>query len=135
MKKQEQATRWFCQIALTLILAFGAASVLTAEAADTRPIVGDWNGAIATGGGSLRVVVHIAQDKNGELTATMDSPDQGASGIPISTITFKQPTLHFEIQKFGAGYDGTLSKDNSEIAGNWKQGGASLPLTLKRVSK
>ena len=135
MKKQQQAIRWFCLIALALILAFGAASVPTAEAADTRSIVGDWNGAIATGGGSLRVVVHIARDKNGELSATMDSPDQGATGIPISTITFNQPTLHFEIQKFGAGYDGTLSKDSSEIAGNWKQGGAYLPLTLQRASK
>jgi len=77
----------------------------------------------------------VAQDKDGKLTATMDSPDQGATGIAISSITYKEPALHFEIERFGAGYDGTMNKDNSEIAGNWKQGGVSLPLTFTRVSK
>jgi hypothetical protein len=30
-------------------------------------------------------------------------------------------------------YDGTMNKDNSEITGTWKQGGATLSLILKRT--
>lgn len=109
---------------------------MTAAASPAAPgVVGDWNGSISTGSASLRVVIHVSQDKDGNLTAMMDSPDQGASGIAITSITFKEPALHFEIQRFGAAYDGTLNEGGSEIAGNWKQGSASLPLTFKRTGK
>ena len=133
MKKQRTGRKgtWVGVLALMVVaLAMG-----TALAAPAPAVVGDWNGALNTGSGSLKVVIHVAQDKDGKLTATMDSPDQGATGIAISSITYKEPALHFEIDKFGAGYDGTVSKDNAEIAGNWKQGPASLPLTFKRISK
>jgi hypothetical protein len=33
----------------------------------------------------------------------------------------------------GCSYDGKISKDNLEIAGQWKQGGGALQLSLKRV--
>jgi hypothetical protein len=133
MKKQ-QAARMGISVGM-LALMVGALAIGTALAAPVPAVVGDWNGALSTGGGSLRVVIHVAQDKDGKLTATMDSPDQGATGIAISSITFKRPAVHFEIEKFGAGYDGAMNKDNSEITGNWKQGGTSLPLTFKRAGK
>jgi hypothetical protein len=41
--------------------------------------------------------------------------------------------VHFEITRFSRSYDGKIGKDNSEIAGQWKQGGASLQLSLKRI--
>jgi hypothetical protein len=30
-------------------------------------------------------------------------------------------------------YDGTMNKENAEIAGTWKQGAALLCLTLKKI--
>ena len=51
----------------------------------------------------------------------------------MNAITFQQPDLHFEITRMGCSFEGKIGKDNSEIAGQWKQGGASLPLNLKRV--
>jgi pimeloyl-ACP methyl ester carboxylesterase len=65
----------------------------------------------------------------------MDSPDQGATGIPCDSATFDGQTLHVEIKRLGVTYDGTLSKDGSEISGNFKQAGTTLPLILKRVEK
>jgi hypothetical protein len=110
--------------------------VLGSAVAATAPgVAGDWQGTLDTGGGTLRVVVHISQDKDGKLTGAIDSPDQGAAGIAITAITYKDPDLHFEVGSIGGSYDGKMNKENSEIAGNWKQGGASLPLTLKRVTK
>lgn len=131
--KKHQTLRlgWF--VALSAFVAL--VCTLGALAASAPKVVGDWQGALDTGSGSLRVVIHVAQDNDGKLTATMDSPDQGATGIPISSITYTEPALHFEIPKMGAGYDGTMNKDNSGIAGNWKQGGGSLSLNFKRVGK
>jgi hypothetical protein len=107
-----------------------------ALAAPAAPdLVGDWQGTISTGSALLRVVVHLSQDKEGNLTGTMDSPDQGATGIAISSISYTRPNLEFAIEKLGAGYTGKFDAGNGRIAGTWKQGSASLPLDLSRVKK
>jgi len=49
-------------------------------------IDGDWLGTLDTGMGKLRLLLHIANSEDG-LTATMDSLDQGANGLPVNSIT------------------------------------------------
>jgi len=98
-------------------------------------IEGNWQGALITDSGSLQVLIHVQQDKDGRLTGTLDSPDQQVTGVPMSTVTYNEPDLHLTIERFGCVYDGKISKDGSEIAGDWKQQGLSLPLTFKRVVK
>lgn len=124
------------KIALTLGLALALSCALgTLFAAAPPLIVGDWNGAIAAGGSSLHIVVHVTQTADGKLAGTLDSPDQGASGIAMTTISFTVPDFHFEIQSIAGTYDGKLDKDNATIVGTWKQAGNELPLTLKRAAK
>ncbi len=94
----------------------------SAMAAPAPGVAGDWQGTLDTGGGTLRVVVHITQDKDGKLTGAIDSPDQGAAGIAITAITYKEPDLHFEVESIGGSYDGKMNKENSQIEGNWKLG-------------
>jgi hypothetical protein len=65
------------------------------------------------------VVLHVTQAKDGSLSATMDSPDQNATGIPVTKITYKEPALHFESAPVGGSYDGKMNKENTEIAGEW----------------
>ena len=115
-------------IASTMVL--GAMTAASVSAA-----VGDWDGNLNTGSGSLRVVLHISQAADGKLTASLDSPDQGAAGITIDALTFKEPDLHFAIEPLGSSFDGKMNRDNSEITGEWKQSGHSLPLLLKRRTK
>jgi hypothetical protein len=115
-------------IAFALVLAaMATASVSTA--------VGDWEGTIDTGGGSLRVIVHISQAADGTLTGSLDSPDQGTAGEAIDSVTYKEPDLHFAIERFGSSFDGKMNQDNSEITGTWKQSKLALPLVFKRSSK
>jgi hypothetical protein len=129
--KKYQAARHFMLSMLPALL--GMALLISTASAVSKPgVAGDWEGAVSTGSGSLRVVIHVLEDEDGKLTATMDSPDQGASGITVSTVRFQQPDLHFEIARFGCSYDGKMSESGSIIDGIWKQGGASLPLSLKR---
>jgi uncharacterized protein len=131
MKQHHRLGLW-TPLAGVLIFTLSLSAVLAASA---PAVVGDWEGALYTGNGSLRVVVHIDQAKDDSLTGTLDSPDQGATGIAITSIGYAQPDLHFDIRPFGSSFDGKINKENSEIAGQWKQSGASLPLTFKRVAK
>ena len=77
--------------------------------------------------------MHISAAQDGTLSGTVDYPDQDISGIPITAITYKEPTLHFESNQIQGSYDGTMNRAKSEITGSWKQGGASLSLILKRT--
>jgi hypothetical protein len=97
--------------------------------------IGDWEGTIDTGGGSLRVIVHISQAADGKLKGSLDSPDQGAAGETIDSVTYEEPDLHFAIERFGSSFDGKMNQDNSEITGTWKQSKRALPLVFKRRSK
>jgi len=112
-----------------------AVSVSLAMGAPMAGPVGNWEGTLDTGNGTLRIVLHVTQDKDGKLAATLDSPDQGAAGIEISTISFNEPTLHFEISQIGGSYEGKLNKDKNAIEGTWSQGGNSFPLTFKPTGK
>jgi hypothetical protein len=108
-----------------------AAGALPAE----QELLGDWQGSIDTGSGSLRVVFHLERDKEGNLTGTMDSPDQGATGIVIGSVSYTQPDVRFTIERIGSVYEGKLDNDKPRIVGVWKQGSVSLPLTLGRAAK
>jgi uncharacterized protein len=133
--KNRRVVQAVTSLSIVALLGFVIA-VGNIRAAAASPIVGDWNGALSAGGTSLRLVVHFSQDKDGKLSGTMDSLDQaGANGIVITTLTFTPPDVHFDILSISGTFDGKLSKDNSEIAGDWKQAGQSLPLTLKRAAK
>jgi uncharacterized protein len=106
-----------------------------ARAADPQPIVGDWEGALDPGAQPKKhIIVHISASEDGTLSGTIDYPDQDASGILITAITYKAPLLHFESTSNLCVYDGTLNKDGLEITGTFKQGGSSLTLNLKRTS-
>jgi predicted aspartyl protease len=127
--KKHTTTRFGCWAALAIALAITSAAVFAAPA---PTVVGNWQGSLVNG--TVRVILHISQAGDGTLTGTLDSPDQGATGMAISAITYKDSELHFELEKAASSYDGKMSQDNSEIAGQWKQGGASLPLTFKRMA-
>jgi hypothetical protein len=94
-------------------------------------IDGAWTGTLDAGGQKLRVVFHIANTENG-LTATMDSPDQNANGIPVTSVTRSGASLKLELKPIDGTYEGKISSDLTTIEGTWSQAGNTLPLTLKR---
>lgn len=93
---------------------------------------GVWSGVLETGTQRLRVVFRLQRDSEGQLRGTIDSPDQGAFGIPISAITVEGNALRIRSDAVGGEFVGTLSDDGKQIKGTWKQGGQELPLTLTR---
>jgi len=104
---------------------------VAAIAAHAQSIAGDWQGTLKAGPAELRLVVHI-ESKEGGLTATLDSPDQGAFAIPISSISLLDSRLNWAVNSLGAAYEGSLNARGDLIHGTFTQG-QPFPLDLKRM--
>jgi pimeloyl-ACP methyl ester carboxylesterase len=98
-------------------------------------VVGSWIGTLTVPGAELRILFHIAESEDGTLTATMDSPDQGATGIPVSTVKLSAGHVTLVSAAVGGEFEGDLSEDGSQIVGEWRQSGATLPLTVTRTEE
>jgi len=93
-------------------------------------VEGHWKGAIAVKNTALRVVFNIALMPDGSYSATMDSPDQGATGIPASGARFIYPNVLLEWNGIGGAFNGKL--EGGKLSGTWRQGKATFPLQLAR---
>ena len=84
---------------------------------------GAWSGKLDVQGTQISLVFHLDEEK-----PTVDSPDQGAKGIPIQVTRGEYGSITIKVPSIGATYEGQwLVK---QIVGTFKQMGASLPLTL-----
>jgi len=99
-----------------------------------KGVEGLWQGTLKVPGGELRVVFHVNKAADGKLSATFDSPDQGATGIAVEECAFSNGKLTLAAKTIGGGFEGAM-KNDSTIEGTWSQGGLSLPLALKRIEK
>ncbi len=95
-------------------------------------IVGTWKGSVAVGPNKLPLVFHFSEE-DGKYGATMDSPAQGANGIPCSDLIIKDNEISLKIPSIGASYSGKL--ELNVINGMFDQNGFKLPLNLKRDSQ
>jgi len=95
-----------------------------------QDITGQWNGLLKVPGMQLRLIFHISEEENG-YSATMDSPDQGAEGIPVTSTTFEDNKLTIVVKNIGLTYTGEIQSEK-EIVGSFKQGNIELPLNLSR---
>ncbi|MDR0691791.1 MAG: alpha/beta fold hydrolase [Prevotellaceae bacterium] len=90
---------------------------------------GSWNGTLNVGGTKLRLVFHI-EEKGGAYTATMDSPDQGVKGIPVTTVEVNDNVISLKIDNIAMAYAGTLTENT--LTGTFTQRGFSTPLHMER---
>lgn len=93
-------------------------------------ITGQWNGLLEVQNTQLRVVFHIVKTDSG-YSATMDSPDQGAEGIPVTSANFENSVLKLEIKNLKVEYTGKLNEENI-FTGNFIQAGQSFSMNLSR---
>jgi uncharacterized protein len=105
-----------------------------AGASQAQSITGDWQGTLHAGSADLRLILHITKADDGSLHATLDSIDQGANGIPVTSITFKDSKLNFASDAVHGKYEGDVNKDVTSIKGTWTQG-TPLPLNFERAKK
>lgn len=103
-----------------------------AHAAPGRGPEGIWLGALDLGAVKLRLALHVDRKPDGSLHATLDSLDQGATGLPVDRITITGSVVRFEAAKLRATFEGKL--DGDTLSGTFTQG-QPLPLALSRVDK
>ncbi|MFI4936178.1 MAG: hypothetical protein ACHP7N_16310 [Caulobacterales bacterium] len=115
-------------VTMTQTPAAAAAPPLTGPA--VAGLDGRWEGVLSTPNGSLTLVLRIATA--GEKTTTlMDSPDQGATGIPaVAARTGQKVTI--DVPGVSGTYAAELSADGKTLTGSWTQVGQSFPLSLAR---
>jgi pimeloyl-ACP methyl ester carboxylesterase len=118
--------RWQFASVLVAALVLAKAQPCLAQGA-----AGDWQGTLKSGV-ELRLVLHITAGPSG-LTGTMDSPDQGARGIPLTAVALTGTVLTFSMPVASGSFTGTVSSAD-QITGTWTQGGQALPLVLTRVT-
>jgi dipeptidyl aminopeptidase/acylaminoacyl peptidase len=97
-----------------------------------QDIKGTWKGKITVQGMEIPLVFHISEEE-GKLKSTMDSPSQGATGIPMDKTSFENNALSIEFTQGGIKFLANL-KDNS-LTGTFYQSGLELPLVMGKSEK
>jgi hypothetical protein len=106
----------------SLVLIAVLASMVAPVCQAQTQLAGDWQGTLSAGSVQLRLVLHVTASKDGSTAATLDSVDQGAYGIPVTTVTLKDSKFNFAVDAVYGTYAGTVNKNASEIDGIWSQG-------------
>ncbi len=86
---------------------------------------GPWHGKVS----GLTVVLRV-EESDGKYLALLDSPDQGASDIPVTALEVDGDNLTLTITPLQVSFTAIISAD--EIAGEWTQGPQTLQLALVR---
>jgi len=120
---------------LFIFLLFSSLAFSYSSDLEKNDIVGSWLGTLKVSGHQLRVVFNVTLNKEKELNATMDSPDQGVTGIPVNKINIDKKAIKFIVSSVHGYYKGNFIKEKNIIKGTWHQGGLSLPLVLKHSKK
>jgi pimeloyl-ACP methyl ester carboxylesterase len=118
-----------------ILLALALSGVTQAQEAPGAGIEGYWVGKLKVLNQELLLGFAISKTPEGGLKATVDSPDQGASDIPVEETTFKDGRLLVNMRGMQAVYSGDLAKDGLSIEGKFVQGGMTLPLVLKKGAR
>ena len=108
-----------------------AAAVTISVPAAAQDAEGDWFGVLQVSDTvRLPLLVHLARDDAGTFTGTMDSPSQGARGIPLEDIALVEGRLTFKVPAVTGDYAGTWNAEAKSWQGEWRQAGMSWDLDL-----
>ncbi len=115
-----------------LILLLSANSISAQNSYDKNALPGSWLGKLSVNAIELRLVFNIKLNEKDSLTATMDSPDQGAKNIPLGRVILKASLLTIQAPMMLGEYKGTIINDTA-INGTWTQRGAGYQLNLRKL--
>ncbi len=114
---------------LIVLLSFALFALAPRTASPQKPasLAGDYSGMLAT----LHLKLHLKTAADGSLSGTLDSPDQGADGIPCAEFHVDGANLSFTVPSVHGTWTGKVSADGNTLSGTWSQG-SPMPLTFLR---
>lgn len=104
--------------------------VLTPSPAVAKPLEGSWTGTLEVDGDHRPVGLTITNHPDGTATGTIVS--RAGVEIAVTKITNKGSSLTIEVKNIAGSWVGTMNGEGSELAGTWRQGTFSAPLTFHR---
>ncbi len=99
------------QLSLLIVLLLAVSNVLASN------VTGYWKGEVMT----LPIVFHVFE-KEGVITATLDSPAQGAKDIPCGKVGVKGDSITIDMPLLGASFKGVYEPTVDVIKGVFRQG-------------
>jgi len=94
-------------------------------------LVGEWRGTISFNGQDFRIAWHVVKADDGRITSTFDNIDQNLYGIKAKSTTLHEDDLVIAVDdtmeidgqetRIAGEYRGKVSKDFSEVKGNFTQ--------------
>jgi alpha-beta hydrolase superfamily lysophospholipase len=119
-------------LSIFLITAMITSSLFAQNSFAKNNLPGSWLGKLATNGIELRLIFNFRLSDNDSLSATLDSPDQGAKNIPLGKVTLDNKKLTIKAPALLGEYNGTIVSD-SAIDGTWTQRGVDFNVNLKKL--
>ena len=109
---------------------FAAAAFAAATGVQAQSAAGSWTGKLRLGSNSLTIVLHLSKDSVGKWQCKMDSPDQGAKGIPAVVAVATDDSMAVAAPLLAMAYNGKITGDS--VVGTFSQAGRSIPLSLSK---
>lgn len=104
---------------------YAPAAIATTPAA----LSGIWLGTLQTGDKPLRVQIHL-DFASKPSRCSLDSLDQGSTGIPCNNVIASATELSIEVPTVDGSLKGSVSADANTVTATWTQNGVSMPLVL-----
>ncbi|TVZ52536.1 alpha/beta hydrolase family protein [Dokdonia sp. Hel_I_53] len=103
-----------------------------AQIAMGQELIGTYKGILKVQGMEMELLYNF-KNIDGNLTATMDVPLQGATDIPMDSAILEENKISITSAKLKMNYIGTLTND--KITGTYTQLGTDYPLDLMKTEK
>lgn len=116
---------------LILSLCFTLSTILAQE----KDLSGSWVGKLKLPNGIQLTIVFNLQKTGDEYSATLDSPDQGAKGIPCGKVKVENDSIGIDVPAIVGNYAGKINYSDKKVSGYWNQAGSSFELNLEYTKK
>ncbi len=114
-----------------ILILLGSAGRADDAKADEKGKEQFWEGTLKVSPAvELRLLIHATESEKGEITATLDSPDEGFEGLKLSSVAIDPSRFVFELKVSAAKFEGKMNAGATEATGTWTQRGVALPLAF-----
>jgi hypothetical protein len=107
-------------------------ALLKSSPAVSKELEGDWEGTLPMPNGGFQLAVHFKNQADKTVAATIDILNRGTMGMPINDVRQTGQKVEFGLKIAQSGFQGTLNKEGTEIAGLWTHEADSMALTLRK---
>jgi RNA polymerase sigma factor (sigma-70 family) len=95
---------------------------------------GAWKATFGSGARAIRITIKISEPVSGEFRAELDNVTTAWLGQPVS-VTYNPPEVKLLVASGAGMFQGELRNGNTEMAGDWIQGGGRTPVIFQRTGR